>query len=147
MSNGYPPQPYGSHQGPGPYPPAPYTGYPQPAAPAVPGPPQRYDGQFQQNGRHNGRGGFHSNNFKQRPGFNDNKGRHQNHNHNNNRKQGGGPSTPQNHMHHQKPDAASAGKKKKRKTNTLGLTPGDESEDDFDEEAKLSELIGDDAPM
>ncbi|KAJ1307915.1 hypothetical protein OPQ81_001992 [Rhizoctonia solani] len=37
-------------------------------------------------------------------------------------------------------------RKKKRKTNTLGLTPGDESDDDLDEEAKLSELIGADAP-
>lgn len=119
------------------------------------GPPHHYDGQFQQNGqqsgRHHGRGGFQNNNFKQRSGFNDNKGRHHNHNHSHNhnnnanhRKPSGGPSTPQ--THHQKPDAASAGKKKKRKTNTLGLTPGDESEDDLDEEAKLSELIGADAP-
>ncbi|KAK7724752.1 hypothetical protein SLS63_008446 [Diaporthe eres] len=53
--------------------------------------------------------------------------------------------TPQ--AHHQKPDAASSGKKKKRKTNTLGLTPGDESEDDLDEEAKLSELIGSEVPQ
>lgn len=49
--------------------------------------------------------------------------------------------------HHQKPDAASAAKKKKRKTNTLGLTPGDESdEEEADEESKLVELIGPDAP-
>lgn len=117
----------------------------------MPGPPHHYDGHFQQNGqqsgRQHGRGGFQNNSFKQRSGFNDNKGRHHNHSHNSNnnhRKPGGGPSTPQ--THHQKPDAASAGKKKKRKTNTLGLTPGDESEDDLDEEAKLSELIGADAP-
>ncbi|EON97787.1 putative nuclear fragile x mental retardation-interacting protein 1 protein [Phaeoacremonium minimum UCRPA7] len=58
----------------------------------------------------------------------------------------GPPSTP--NTHHQKPDAASAGKKKKRKTNTLGLTPGDDSdEDDVDEEAKLTEMIGADAPQ
>ncbi|ROW01391.1 hypothetical protein VPNG_07594 [Cytospora leucostoma] len=86
--------------------------------------------------------------LQHRTGFNDNKGRHHNHNNTNNnsnaRKPGGPPSTPQ--THHQKPDAASTGKKKKRKTNTLGLTPGDESEDDLDEEAKLSELIGADAP-
>ena len=49
--------------------------------------------------------------------------------------------------HHQKPDAAPLGKKKKRKMNTLGLTPGDESdEDDENEEQKLNEMIGADAP-
>lgn len=60
--------------------------------------------------------------------------------------------------HHQKPDANAhgnanannanaGGKKKKRKTNTLGLTPGDDSADEeYDEEAKLVEMIGPDAP-
>ncbi|KAK7744864.1 hypothetical protein SLS53_003097 [Cytospora paraplurivora] len=153
VSTSYPPQPYGPPQGPSPYPPAPYQGYPPPPAPPVPaGPPQHYEGHLQQNGRHHGRGGFNNNNnFRHRTGFNDNKGRHHNHSNNSSsnsnnttRKPGGPPSTPQ--THHQKPDAASTGKKKKRKTNTLGLTPGDESEDDFDEEAKLSELIGADAP-
>jgi hypothetical protein len=145
VSSGYPQQPYGPPQGPSPYPPAPYQGYPPPAAPHITGPPHQHGGGFQQNGRHHGRGGFnnHGNNFRQRPGFNDNKGRHHHHN-NNNKKSGGPPSAPQ--THHQKPDAASAGKKKKRKTNTLGLTPGDESEDDLDEEAKLSELIGSEVP-
>ncbi|KAJ6783414.1 hypothetical protein PWT90_02224 [Aphanocladium album] len=43
-----------------------------------------------------------------------------------------------------KNDSPSLGKKKKRKTNTLGLTPGmeSESEDDEGEEKALSELIG-----
>ncbi|KKF96988.1 Nuclear fragile X mental retardation-interacting protein 1 (NUFIP1) [Ceratocystis platani] len=44
----------------------------------------------------------------------------------------------------QKPDLVAAGKKKKRKTNTLGLTPGDESASDNDEgeEKYLTELMG-----
>ncbi|OTA91309.1 hypothetical protein M434DRAFT_32868 [Hypoxylon sp. CO27-5] len=47
---------------------------------------------------------------------------------------------------HQKSDAASA-KKKKRKTNTLGLTPGeDDSDDGVDEEKRLVELLGADTP-
>ncbi|KAI2624745.1 hypothetical protein GGS21DRAFT_493753 [Xylaria nigripes] len=51
----------------------------------------------------------------------------------------------------QKPDAAVHAKKKKRKTNTLGLTPGDESSEGEamldDEEKRLSELLGADAPV
>ncbi|KAI8633468.1 hypothetical protein F5Y19DRAFT_302127 [Xylariaceae sp. FL1651] len=53
--------------------------------------------------------------------------------------------------HPQKPDAAVHAKKKKRKTNTLGLTPGDESSDGEaaldDEEKRLTELLGADAPV
>ncbi|UKZ81342.1 hypothetical protein TrVFT333_009114 [Trichoderma virens FT-333] len=46
-----------------------------------------------------------------------------------------------------KPESPSAGKKKKRKTNTLGLTPGvdSETEDDEGEEKTLTELIGQEA--
>ncbi|KAI1126234.1 hypothetical protein F5Y10DRAFT_216320 [Nemania abortiva] len=51
----------------------------------------------------------------------------------------------------QKPDAAVHSKKKKRKTNTLGLTPGDESSEGEggldDEEKRLTELLGADAPV
>ncbi|KAI0543180.1 hypothetical protein GGR58DRAFT_496642 [Xylaria digitata] len=51
----------------------------------------------------------------------------------------------------QKPDAAVHSKKKKRKTNTLGLTPGDESSEGEgtldDEEKRLSDLLGADAPV
>ncbi|KAI0404441.1 hypothetical protein F4802DRAFT_228966 [Xylaria palmicola] len=51
----------------------------------------------------------------------------------------------------QKPDAAVHSKKKKRKTNTLGLTPGEESSEGEgaldDEEKRLSELLGADAPV
>ncbi|TQW00425.1 hypothetical protein V2A60_001508 [Cordyceps javanica] len=52
----------------------------------------------------------------------------------------------QNPVQH-KNESASLGKKKKRKTNTLGLTPGmeSESEDDEGEEKALSELIGEEA--
>ncbi|KAI1764027.1 hypothetical protein GGR53DRAFT_466741 [Hypoxylon sp. FL1150] len=53
---------------------------------------------------------------------------------------------PQQPFNHQKSDPAAA-KKKKRKTNTLGLTPGDDnSDDDIDEEKRLEELLGTDAP-
>lgn len=43
-------------------------------------------------------------------------------------------------------DSPSVGRKKKRKTNTLGLTPGmeSESEDDEGEEKALVDLIGSD---
>ncbi|KAJ8120792.1 hypothetical protein ONZ43_g2593 [Nemania bipapillata] len=51
----------------------------------------------------------------------------------------------------QKPDAAVHSKKKKRKTNTLGLTPGDESSEGEggleDEEKRLTELLGADVPV
>ncbi|KAI0547672.1 hypothetical protein F4679DRAFT_359327 [Xylaria curta] len=51
----------------------------------------------------------------------------------------------------QKPDAAVHSKKKKRRINTLGLTPGDESSEGEgaldDEEKRLSELLGGDAPV
>lgn len=45
---------------------------------------------------------------------------------------------------HHKGETPSGGKKKKRKMNTLGLTPGmeSESEDDEGEEKVLTDLIG-----
>ncbi|KAI0022320.1 hypothetical protein F4780DRAFT_788725 [Xylariomycetidae sp. FL0641] len=57
---------------------------------------------------------------------------------------------PPHQQQHQKSDAAMS-KKKKRKTNTLGLTPGDGDSDDgtsatVNEEARLSELLGNDVP-
>ncbi|KAL7628281.1 hypothetical protein AAE478_002480 [Parahypoxylon ruwenzoriense] len=49
-------------------------------------------------------------------------------------------------FNNQKSDPAAA-KKKKRKTNTLGLTPGDDDSDaGVDEEKRLEELLGADAP-
>ncbi|KAI1329813.1 hypothetical protein F5Y16DRAFT_365352 [Xylariaceae sp. FL0255] len=54
-----------------------------------------------------------------------------------------------NHAH--KNDAAVHSKKKKRKTNTLGLTPGDDSSDGEaqleDEEERLAKLLGADVPV
>lgn len=46
--------------------------------------------------------------------------------------------------HSQGAENSNAGKKKKRKTNTLGLTPGMESdsEDDENEEKSLPKLLG-----
>jgi len=100
--------------------------------------PPPYEGHSGHNARHHNRGGFH-NNHKGRPQFGGDKNRNRNHN------KGSNVQTPP--THHQKPDAASAGKKKKRKTNTLGLTPGDESdEDDENEEERLNEMYGADAP-
>lgn len=51
---------------------------------------------------------------------------------------------PNHHDNSHKPEPPSGGKKKKRKINTLGLTPGmeSESEDDEGEEKVLTELIG-----
>jgi len=139
VGNAYPPQSY-VHPPSGPtmpFAPGPYQGYPLAGAPQASGVPQ-YDSSFSQSGRTHGRGGFHSNSFRGRSQSSGDKMRH--------KKAGNNTSMP--NAMHQKPDAASsAGKKKKRKTNTLGLTPGDESDDDdVDEEARLLELIGPDAP-
>ncbi|KAK4649196.1 uncharacterized protein QC761_116830 [Podospora bellae-mahoneyi] len=137
VSAPYPPQPYGGPHGPpAPYA-APYSAYPPPA-PYMPG-PAPFDGHTGHNPRHHNRGGgFHSNS-KNRSHFGGDKHRNRNQN------KGQASQTPP--THHQKPDAASASKKKKRKTNTLGLTPGDESEEDLEnEEERLTELIGAEAP-
>ncbi|KAK1758226.1 hypothetical protein QBC47DRAFT_358100 [Echria macrotheca] len=136
VSNPYPQPPYGAPQPPQTaYPVAPYQGYPPPA-PYMPV-PAPYDSASGHGARHHNRGGFHSNHSKPRSQFGGDKMR------NRNRAQ---PSqTPP--TQHQKPDTASTGKKKKRRTNTLGLTPGDES-DGFDEnEEELEELYGADAPQ
>jgi len=131
VSTPYPPQPYGGHQGsPAPYPPQPYQAYPPPA-PYMSG-PAAYDAGH--NSRH--RGGFQNNNSKSRAQFGGDKSRNRNR----------GPTAQTPPTHHQKPDAASTGKKKKRKTNTLGLTPGDESEDYDEKEEELEQLYGADAP-
>jgi len=105
----------------------------------VPSPPS-FDAHSGHGARHHGRGGFHQS--KPRPHFGGDKNNRGGRNHN----QSKGPAqTPP--TQHQKPDAASAGKKKKRKTNTLGLTPGDESdEDDENEEQRLNDMYGADAP-
>ncbi|KAK4189709.1 hypothetical protein QBC35DRAFT_126639 [Podospora australis] len=136
VSAPYQPQPYGAPQGPpAPYP-APYPVYPPPA-PYMPA-PAPYDSRSGHNPRHHNRGGFH-NNSASRPHFGGDRNRHRN--------QNKGPSAQTPPVQHQKPDAASAGKKKKRKTNTLGLTPGDESEEDIEnEEERLNEMYGAEAP-
>jgi hypothetical protein len=137
VSNGYSPQAYVPPQGgPGAYASAPFS-YPAPGPPNSAG-PAPYDSYTPPSSHGHGRGGFSGGSFRGRAQYGGDKTRH--------KKPGGHPPNANPH-HHQKPDAASAGKKKKRKTNTLGLTPGDESgEDDADEETKLLELIGPDAP-
>ncbi|KAJ4295667.1 hypothetical protein N0V88_004369 [Collariella sp. IMI 366227] len=127
--------PYGGPPAPpAPYP-APYQGYPAPG-PYMATPPA-FDSHSGHGPRQHGRGGFHQN--KSRPHHGGDKNR--------NRGQNKGQATQTPPTQHQKPDAASAGKKKKRKTNTLGLTPGDESdEDDENEEQRLDEMYGADAP-
>ena len=138
VSNGYHAQTYTPpHGGAGPYPSSgPYQGYPAAGHPHAAG-PASFDPYLNHGGRSHGRGGYNSIAGRGRSQFGGDKMRH--------KKPGGSVPTP--NTHHQKPDAASAGKKKKRKTNTLGLTPGEESdEDDADEEARLLELVGPDAP-
>ncbi|KHO00632.1 uncharacterized protein MAM_01410 [Metarhizium album ARSEF 1941] len=102
-----------------------------------PGPPpasssSRHDGHTGHHSRR-GRGGGHKDGLRGRGGH------HNNPHHNKNRagKQHSNDNKP-------KPDAPSVGKKKKRKVNTLGLTPGveSESEDDEGEEKILTDLIG-----
>ncbi|AEO54358.1 hypothetical protein MYCTH_2296859 [Thermothelomyces thermophilus ATCC 42464] len=133
------PYPYGAPPAaPAPYH-APYQGYPPPA-PYMPAPPSFDGGHSGHGSRHHGRGGFHQNN-KSRPHFGGDKNRGRNHGQNK------GPTAQTPPTQHQKPDASSAGKKKKRKTNTLGLTPGDDSgDDDENEEERLNEMYGADAP-
>jgi len=137
VSNSYHSQAYGPpHGGASPYPGSgPSQGYPA-VGPSHAAGPAHFDPYLSHGGRPHGRGGYQGNAARGRP-FGGDKTRY--------KKSGGSLPTPI--SHHQKPDAASVGKKKKRKTNTLGLTPGDESdEDDADEEARLLELVGPDAP-
>ncbi|ATY63251.1 hypothetical protein A9K55_007630 [Cordyceps militaris] len=111
----------------------PYGGPPPPPSAQRPASHQK-DTQHGQYPRR-GRGGGH------RDGGNRGRGGHNNdRRHNNNAK-------PNQNSAQHKNDSASLGKKKKRKTNTLGLTPGmeSESEDDEGEEQALSELIGEEA--
>ncbi|EWG46360.1 hypothetical protein FVEG_15952 [Fusarium verticillioides 7600] len=108
--------------------------YPPPQYPAYPGPPlppgHHQDGYYGHNSRR-GRGGFRDGNTRGRGGHHGNdKSRHQKHGNN--------------ESAHHKSETPTLGKKKKRKTNTLGLTPGvdSESEDDEGEEKVLTDLIG-----
>lgn len=58
-----------------------------------------------------------------------------------------GSHAPAQPSHPTKPDSAANGKKKKRKTNTLGLVPGEDTEeDDENEEERLNDMYGADAP-
>ncbi|KAF4458308.1 nuclear fragile x mental retardation-interacting 1, partial [Fusarium albosuccineum] len=101
---------------------------PYPGPPPPPGPPHQ-DGYYGHNRR--GRGGFRDGNSRGRGGYHGNdKSRHHKPGHND--------------ANHNKPETPTLGKKKKRKMNTLGLTPGmdSESEDDEGEEKILTDLIG-----
>ncbi|GAW12314.1 hypothetical protein ANO14919_016790 [Xylariales sp. No.14919] len=133
--------PYQSSPQPGPYSQAPYS-YPAPENPYSPPThtPHNAHGYTSRGG--SGRDGFgHSN----RGGRGGHSGRGEKFRHHRDQRPSHGfnPS--------QKPDAAVHSKKKKRKTNTLGLTPGDESSEGEgtldDEEKRLSDLLGADAPV
>lgn len=118
----YPHDPRATHYPPAPYPP--YSGPPAPPGPA------HHDGFYGQNSRR-GRGGHRDGNSRGRGGHNGNdKARHH--------------KPANNEPNHGKAETPALGKKKKRKTNTLGLTPGmeSESEDDEGEEKMLTNLIG-----
>ncbi|KAI0970109.1 hypothetical protein F4678DRAFT_462909 [Xylaria arbuscula] len=134
--------PYQSSPQPGPYAQPPYNYPPAPenpySAPSHPHPPAHSFG----NRGGSGRDGFgHAN----RGGRGGHGGRGEKFRHHRDQKPSHGfnPS--------QKPDAAVHSKKKKRKTNTLGLTPGDESSEGEgvldDEEKRLSDLLGADVPV
>ncbi|KAK1960936.1 hypothetical protein LY78DRAFT_589807 [Colletotrichum sublineola] len=141
QANGAYGQPYADPRAPPvPYqPPAQYPYHAPPPAPHASVPPRepfyKHDGHAgrgrgsHRGGSSRGRGSFHTNE----------RGRHRSQGSHNHRQDGGGS--------HHKHDNAASGKKKKRKTNTLGLTPGQdtESEDDEMEEETLRKLIGADA--
>ncbi|OTB06552.1 hypothetical protein M426DRAFT_318949 [Hypoxylon sp. CI-4A] len=128
LRNPYPP----THHQPAPVHQPPY-GYPQASPPPFAGAPPAHYGS---NNRGHGRGG-HVHPGRGAHGMNHDRGdkfRHRDH-------------KQHQSLNYQKSDSASA-KKKKRKTNTLGLTPGDDDEDDgIDEEKRLGELLGADAPV
>lgn len=137
----YVPQSYGAPHA-APYAPAPYPPYPPPTAympPTHPG----YDGAPPAAAPRHGRGGLHNNHPRHRAQFGGDKFRGRNGHAGGHNNRGGKAHSPP--THHQKPDPA-GGKKKKRKTNTLGLLPGEETEDDENEEERLNEMIGADAP-
>ncbi|KAH0427301.1 hypothetical protein CcaCcLH18_09772 [Colletotrichum camelliae] len=135
-------QPYGDPRAqPVPYaPPTQYPYHAPPPAPHASGP--THEPHYKPDGHGGrGRGGFRGNNTRGRGGFqhgNDRNRHRQQGNHHNNRQDGG---------FHKHDNNAASGKKKKRKTNTLGLTPGQDSdsEDDEMEEETLRKLIGADA--
>ncbi|KAI0009484.1 hypothetical protein F4779DRAFT_366542 [Xylariaceae sp. FL0662B] len=132
-SSGYSqPYPNNPHHQPTPYQQPSYS-YPPTTAPSFSGPSHT---QYGTNSRGHGRGGFaHSN----RGAHTTNNDRGEKFRHRDQR-------PPQAFNNTQKSDPAFA-KKKKRKTNTLGLTPGDDDSDDgIDEEKHLEELLGVDAP-
>ncbi|EAA35924.1 hypothetical protein GE21DRAFT_1720 [Neurospora crassa] len=138
----YPPQSYGAPHG-APYAPAPYQPYPPPTTYMPPAHPV-YDGAPAASTPRHGRGGHNNGHPRHRPQFGGDKVRGRNGHAGGHNSRGGKAFSPP--AHHQKHDH-SGGKKKKRKTNTLGLTPGDESdEDDENEEERLNEMIGADAP-
>ncbi|KAI1776730.1 hypothetical protein F4818DRAFT_358576 [Hypoxylon cercidicola] len=127
LSNPYPP----SHHQPVPPPQPPY-GYPPSTAPSFPVPPPSHYGS---GNRGHGRGG-HAHSHRGAHTMNNDRSE----------KFRQRDQKPHQSFNHQKSDPAAA-KKKKRKTNTLGLTPGDDnSDDDADEEKRLEELLGTDAP-
>ncbi|KAI2609816.1 uncharacterized protein GGS25DRAFT_520621 [Hypoxylon fragiforme] len=127
LRNPYPP----AHHQPAPLQQPPY-GYPPSTAPSYPGLPQTHYGS---NSKGHGRGGYpHSN--RGAHAINNDRGEKFRHR----------DQKPHQSLNHQKSDPAAA-KKKKRKTNTLGLTPGeDDSDDGVDEEKRLEELLGADVP-
>ncbi|KAI1431109.1 hypothetical protein GGR50DRAFT_108944 [Xylaria sp. CBS 124048] len=140
----HPSTPYGSSYPPGPQPrpfaQPPYS-YPHPEAPysAAAHAPHNTHGHAHRGGP--GRDGFGHHGRGGRGGHN---GRGEKFRHRDQRPPHGPNAS-------QKPDAAVHAKKKKRKTNTLGLTPGDESSEGEDaledEEKHLIELLGADVPV
>ncbi|KAF7564074.1 hypothetical protein G7046_g74 [Stylonectria norvegica] len=121
------------------YPPSQYPSYPGPPQPPAPR-QDGYYGQVAHRGGSRGRGGGSGGGGGYRDGNSRGRGGHQAGDKNRHQK-------PSHHDSAPKHEPPSVGKKKKRKMNTLGLTPGmeSESEDDEDDERYLTELIGKEA--
>lgn len=125
------PSPYPAHHQPAPPSQPPY-GYPPSTAPSFSGPPPPHYGSSHKG---HGRGG-HAYSGRGAHAVNNDRGEKFRHR----------DQKPFQAPHHQKSDPAAA-KKKKRKTNTLGLTPGDnDSDDGIDEEKRLAESLGNESP-
>ncbi|ORY62238.1 uncharacterized protein BCR38DRAFT_486510 [Pseudomassariella vexata] len=135
-SNGYAPPyppPAPQHHSLAPYQQPPYHSYPPAAAPS-------YLTSSQNSHSFNNRG-------RVRDGFSSGRGRGGHNDRGDKFRNRGGQRSYHDHNSAQKSDHSA--KKKKRKTNTLGLTPGDEESDDGsgDEEKHLTDLLGPDVPV
>lgn len=143
MSGAYP-QPYRHDSHAAPYPPAPYH-YAAPPPPPPSGRQEGYQGHNQRGrGGHRGRGRGGNNHGDRSRHHNKGQSDHHGQQGKQHSQQQQQPQSQQQQQNKHKNQEQAAGKKKKRKTNTLGLTPGvdSETEDDEEEEQTLATLLG-----